>query len=132
MNQAENFFNTMYRNLRAGKPVKLFTDQFRSPLSLHDAAQMMELIIEKDPENTIMNFCGSERISRYELGEHLCEAAGFDKNLLQPVSMDDMPELPKVEDVSLDITKLNSLGIHPKSVKDSIKEILDKKPDFCF
>jgi dTDP-4-dehydrorhamnose reductase len=130
LNKAENFFNTMYRNLQKGNPVKLFTDQFRSALSLHEAARMIELIIEKDPDNTTLNFGGSERISRYRLGEELCEAAGLDKDLLEGISMKDMPEIPLVEDVSLDISKLNTLGIHPPPVKEGMKEIINRKEEY--
>jgi dTDP-4-dehydrorhamnose reductase len=131
MNTAENFFNIMFRNLQAGRPIKLFTDQFRSPLSLHEAARMMELLLEKDIENGIINFGGSERLSRYELGEILCETAGFDKSLLDKISMDEIPELPKVEDVSLDISRLKSLGIEPPGVKENMHEIILKMEEFC-
>jgi dTDP-4-dehydrorhamnose reductase len=131
INKAENFFNTMFRNLKNNKPVNLFTDQYRSPLSLHEAARLMEAIIEKDPSNTILNFGGSERLSRYQLGELLCEAAGFDKHLLKGITMSDVPDVPKVEDVSLDISKLQSIGLTPSPVKDSMKEIISKMKDFC-
>jgi dTDP-4-dehydrorhamnose reductase len=49
----------------------------------------------------IINFGGNERVSRYEFGESLCDAAGFDKNLLVKITMDDVPDMPKVEDVSM-------------------------------
>jgi len=131
LNKAENFFNHMYRNLKNNKPVKLFTDQYRSPLSLHDAGRMMEQIIETDLTNTVVNFGGSERLSRVELGEILCSTAGIEKSLIQKITMDDMPELPKVEDVSLDISRLVSLGISPRPVQKSMEEIIHKMKDFC-
>jgi dTDP-4-dehydrorhamnose reductase len=126
MNEAENYFNIMYKSLSKDQPVKLFTDQYRSPLSLHEAARLMELIIEKNPDNMVMNFGGSERLSRYELGEILSDTAGFSKDLLQPVTMNDMPEIPKVEDVSLDISKLKTLGLSPRNTKESMKEIIER------
>jgi len=78
-----------------------------------------------------MNVGGSDRLSRKELGEILCDAAGFDKRLIEPVTMDDVPEVPKVEDVSLDISGIRSLGIEPLPAADAMKEILDKMKDFC-
>jgi dTDP-4-dehydrorhamnose reductase len=131
MNKAENFFNIMYNNLSSGKPVKLFTDQYRSPLSLHEVSRMIELLLEKDIENNVINFGGNERLSRFELGEILCKAAGFDNNLLEKISMDEVPELPKVADVSLDISRLKSYGIVPSTVETSMREIIEKKKDFC-
>lgn len=131
LNNAENFFNYMYKNLSSGRPVRLFRDQYRSPLSLHDAGKMMEKLIASGAGNTVINFGGAERLSRVELGEILCDAAGFDKNLIEQITMDDVPEVPKVEDVSLDISKLKSLGIEPAGTAESMKEILEKMKEFC-
>jgi dTDP-4-dehydrorhamnose reductase len=131
LNGAENFFNRVYSNLKHDQPVKLFTDQYRSPLSLHNAAVMMEMIIESDMTNTVLNFGGNERVSRYQLGEILCESAGFNKDLLQKTSLDEMPEIPKVEDVSMDISKIKNIGILPLSIKSSMDEIIEKMKDFC-
>ena len=41
--------------------------------------------------------------------------------------MDGMPDVPKVEDVSLNTDKLQSYGIQQKSIVESIKEILFNK-----
>ena len=67
---------------------------------------------------------GVERVSRYEFGEKLCEITKFDKNLLTKITMDDVPNLAKVEDVSLDTSKLQSFGIKQKSLEEMIFEII--------
>lgn len=131
LNKAENFFNYMYRNFKSGKPVRLFKDQYRSPLSLHCAAKMMEQILESDLNNTVVNFGGIERLSRLELGELMCKAGGFDRNLIEPVSLNDMPEIPKVEDVSLDVSLLSELGITSSPADKSLVEIFKKMNEFC-
>lgn len=131
LNKAENFFNYMFKNFKEGRQVKLFTDQYRSPLSLHDAGRVMDKLIGSDVSNKIMNVGGIERLSRKELGEILCDTAGFDKGLIEPVIMDDIPEVPKVEDVSLDISEIRSLGIEPLPAAEAMKEILHKMKDFC-
>jgi dTDP-4-dehydrorhamnose reductase len=123
LNHSKTHFDFMYSNLKQGKEIRLFIDQFRTPLSLNDAARMMNEMLESDVKSEIINFGGVERISRYELGERLCEISNFDKNLLVKINMNDVPDLPKVEDVSLNTDKLHSLGIKPKSISDSIKEI---------
>jgi hypothetical protein len=38
--------------------------------------------------------------------------------------LNDIPQLPKVEDVSLNTDKLQSLGINPKTIEESILEII--------
>ena len=52
-------------------------------------------LLSDNIKSEIINFGGLERVSRYELGERLCELAGLDKNLLTKIKMDDVPGLTK-------------------------------------
>ncbi len=126
LNNTYNHFHQVYLNLKNGIPVKLFTDQFRTPLELEDAADIIASLLSKDVRGEIINFGGRERISRFRLGELLCGIAGFDKRLLQPSLMSDIPDLPAVKDVSMDTSKLQSYGIQQKSIEESIKELVRK------
>ena len=114
----------MYEELKNGTPVKLFTDQHRTPISLKDASEIIIKIAEMDIIGEVINLGGMERVSRFELGEILCSVAGYDKSLLIISSLDDLPELPKVEDVSLNTDKLQSFGLKTKSIKQNITEII--------
>lgn len=125
LNHSRSHFHNIYEQLRNNKPVKVFVDQFRSPISVNEAARLIGELIEKDISGEIINFGGPERVSRYELAEKLCEIAGLNKDLLQKIKLDDMPELPKVEDVSLNIDKLKSYGLIPKRLNDMIAEVLN-------
>lgn len=122
-----NNFSQMLTNLREGKSVKLFYDQFRTPLSLINAAEMISSIIQSDIKSEIINFGGMKRVSRAELGEILCELGNFEKNLIEKISLNDMQEIRKVYDVSLNTDKLKSLGLKQKSIEESISEILKQK-----
>lgn len=124
LNNSYNHFHQMYLNLKNGIPVKLFTDQFRTPIELSNTAKIIRVLLSKDIKSEIINVGGKERLSRFQLGELLCNAAAFDNRLLQKITMDDMPELPKVEDVSLDTSKLQSYGIELDTVESSIKKFL--------
>lgn len=126
LNHSVNHFHKMYQDLADGKPVKLFTDQFRTPISLIEAAKVISELIQLDVKSEIINLGGPERISRYELGIRLCEIAGLDKNLLQQIKMDDVKNLPKVADVSMNTDKLVSLGIKTKSLDEMISETIKK------
>jgi dTDP-4-dehydrorhamnose reductase len=119
-----NHFDLMYNNLKNKKPVKLFHDQFRTPLSIHDATRIILQLLQLKTGNEIINFGGYERISRFELGEMLCNAAGFDCSLIEKISMYDIPGISDVPDVSMNTDKLQSYGIRQKSIYDSIYEIL--------
>ena len=127
LNHTRNNFHLMYENLRNGKEVVLFIDQYRTPLSLIDSARLIRELIEKNVSGEILNFGGSERLSRYELGLLFCELGGFNKNLLVKRTMDETDLAYKVADVSLNTEKLYSDGFYPKSIRDSIKEILSKR-----
>lgn len=117
-------FQTMYDDLKTGKPTKLFTDQYRTPISLKDAAKIITQLTAMDLNGEIINVGGLERVSRYKLGEMLCSVTGYDKNLLQKITMDDISNFPKVEDVSLNTEKLQSLGLKPGTIEENIREII--------
>jgi dTDP-4-dehydrorhamnose reductase len=124
INHSKNHFHQMYLNLQQGKPVYLFTDQFRTPLSLLEASRIINEIVSSDIKSEVINFGGLERVSRYELGERLCEIAKFDKNLLTKITMDDVPGIQKVEDVSMNTDKLQLFGFKQKTLDEMILEII--------
>lgn len=124
LNHSRCHFHYMYDELQNNRPVKPFADQFRTPISLNDASRIILELATMDLKTEIINLGGIERVSRYEMGEILCSLAGFDKHLLQKITMDDIPNFPKVEDVSLNTEKLNSLGLNPRTIEENIAEII--------
>lgn len=126
LNHSKCHFQNMYVDLKNRKPVKLFTDQLRTPISLTDASLIIAQLVKMDLINETINLGGTERVSRFEIGQMLCDLAGLDKNLLQKIMMDEIPNFPKVEDVSLNIDKLISLNLKPRSIEENINEIITK------
>jgi len=126
LNGTSCFFHQMYDKLKAGQKVKVFYDQFRSPLSVLEAARIINHLCISDIKDNIINFGGRERLSRYEFGLKLCNAAGFDESLLKKTSMYDLPDLPHVADVSMNVEKLQSFAIVLKSIEDSLNEIFHR------
>ena len=119
-----NYFQFTYEQLKKGNEVKVFTDQFRTPISVFESAKAIKKLIEKEIKKDTLNLGGIVRVTRAELGELLCEITGFDKSLLRKIKMDDIPDYAGVKDVSLNTDKLSSLGIKIKSLSDSISEIV--------
>lgn len=122
--QATNHFQEMYEKLKRGTSVSLFVDQYRTPLALHDAARIIREIIQKDFATETLNFGGLERVSRFELGEILCECAKLDKNLLQKISLNDLPNYPAVADVSMNTDKLQAYGIIQQTIEEAVTFVL--------
>lgn len=126
LNHLTCHFQFLFEQLSKNIPVKVFIDQFRSPISLLEAARLITQLIKKDITKEIINFGGPERVSRYELAEKLCNIAKLNKDLLVKIKLDEIPELPKVEDVSMNIEKLKLFGLSPKSLDEMIKEVVEK------
>ena len=121
-----NFFAEMLKNLSEGKKVRLFTDQYRTPLDVGETPEIIEKLLEKDIANEVINFGGSEKISRYDLGMLLAEICNFDKNLIEPISIDEVKSNILVKDVSMDTGKLKSYGIRARSVSENLERICRK------
>ena len=127
LNHSTNNFHATYNKFRKGEKASLFYDQFRTPLALHDAARLIGEMVESKVENMILNFGGKQRVSRSELGEKLCQAGGFNSNLISKISLYDIKGINKVADVSMSTEKLNSYGFIQKSIDESITEILSNE-----
>ena len=124
LNNSRCHFHKMIEELKNDKPVKLFVDQFRTPISLQDSAGKVTKVAQMDINNKTINLGGLERVSRYEMGEILCSVAGYNKSLLEKISLNDVPNLPKVKDVSLNTDKLQALGFKQMSIEESISKII--------
>lgn len=124
LNHSVNNFHNMYFSFKNKKSVKLFYDQFRTPLSLLDAARLINELTSIDVKNIVINFGGTRRVSRVELGEILCDLGKFDRSLIMETSMQSAPLLHKVADVSMDTTLLQSIGLKQQTIEESISEIL--------
>ncbi len=121
---AKNHFQEIYKKLKNGNSVLLFTDQHRTPLALQNAARIIREIIQKDISTETLNFGGLERVSRFELGEKLCHTANLDKNLLKKISLNDLQNYPAVVDVSMNTDKLQSYGIKQQTIEEAISAML--------
>lgn len=124
LNGSTCFFHQMYDKLKAGQKVKVFYDQYRSPLSVLEAARIINFLCESDIKREVINFGGIERLSRYDFAVMVCSLAGFDELLLEKTSMYDSPNLPHVADVSMNIDKIKSLGVNFKSTEEALREIM--------
>ncbi len=87
-------------DLRAGKPVRLFVDEHRTPLEVRAAAARLLALAETRAEG-VVHLPGPSRASRMDLGRELCAAIGADPRLLVPVSRTSVPGEPRPRDLSL-------------------------------
>jgi dTDP-4-dehydrorhamnose reductase len=109
LNGSPSFTQIALEKLKAGEPVTVFTDQYRSPVPVAQLAQAIWKLVD-------MNFCGiihvggSERISRSEMGVKLCRQFGLPLDLLIKVpSIKSGQAAQRPLDCSLDISFSQSL-----------------------
>jgi dTDP-4-dehydrorhamnose reductase len=112
---AECFLQGFLRTLEAGRPLNLFTDEFRTPAYVEDAAAGLLLALEK--ASGLLHLGGPDRLSRYDFGLRMAEVFDLDRELLLPSKQADvaMPA-PRPADVSSNSQKAFALGYRPRGI----------------
>ncbi len=88
--------------LRAGRPARLFSDQYRTPIDADSVAEAIALALQRRASGRY-HLGGSERVSRYELGLRVARLLGLQSALVEAVAYRDEPtEAPRPKDASLD------------------------------
>ncbi len=95
-------FARQLASLRDGATLRLFEDEFRTPLWLEDAARAIRAIGQSDFAG-VVHLAGPERISRLAMGVAMARALGLPVDGIEAVSASSIsfPE-PRPADVSLD------------------------------
>jgi dTDP-4-dehydrorhamnose reductase len=103
--RAPTFFENMLASLRAGRPVQLFEDEFRSPLWLDDAARACSRVAGTSLTG-VLHMGGPTTLSRLQLGQAVVQNLGLDPQLLIANRRAQLqaPE-PRPRDVSLSSDK---------------------------
>jgi dTDP-4-dehydrorhamnose reductase len=112
----------MNQALRQGQPLTLFNDEYRTPIYLDDACDMI-LQIARSSACGVWHAGGRERLSRVEFGRSFCSVIGGDSRLIVSASRLTSPsDVQRPEDVSLNSQKfLTEFGFGPGSVLDSLE-----------
>jgi dTDP-4-dehydrorhamnose reductase len=108
--------------LRAGEPLSLFADEFRTPVWLVDAARVLIGLARSDFTGLI-HVAGPDRLSRYELIANCAALLNIAAPRLVPISRHDgdAPE-PRPEDLSLDASHFQALfpNLCPGPLRESV------------
>lgn len=120
---AKSFLQSLAATLREGKPARLFTDEFRTPVSGRDAAAGLFLALKE--ELPLLHLGGRERISRFAFGEALTAVLGTGRDcLVRSRQADVRMPAARPPDVSLDSRRAAALGYLPGLVADELAAIL--------
>ncbi len=87
-NQSKCFTEAIIEKLKLGEKVRLFVDEFRTPVYAKNVCEILLELAEKDDLQGIYHLAGPERLSRFEFGVRLAASFGLDRDLLVPVTVD--------------------------------------------
>lgn len=113
--------------VRKGVKPALFTDEWRTPLHVEEAARAL-VAAARGRELGWLHVAGAERITRYDLGLSLLIASGMDAMRARAAirggtRKDAGLEKTRPGDVCLDSTKARELGIELRGVSWSLGEV---------
>ena len=121
---ASNFLTNWVNTLKAGKPIKAFTDEYRTAAWAGDVADGLLLLAEKEATG-IWHLGGPERMSRYDFAIELTKILEVDPALVIPVLQKDIKmAAARPADVSLNSEKAFELGYAPGLVAERLRMIL--------
>ena len=121
-----NFFQWAIRQARDGKPMKIFTDEYRSFLYVEDSAEAVAALIGKRPHG-IFHAGGDERQSRYVFTIRLLEAFNLPTGKIETVKIAGLKDhTPRPADCSLSSAKLKrETGWAPTPFAASIEKFAE-------
>jgi dTDP-4-dehydrorhamnose reductase len=108
--------------LRAGRHLRLFTDEYRTPVDPESVARGVASLLRGKASGRF-HLAGSERISRFDLGRRVAALLGLSPDAIEAARQADHAGPPRPPDLSLDITRARSLlGFSPRPLDEALRE----------
>lgn len=127
------FLGWMTKTLAAGEPLKLFSDEWRTPIYAPDIACAVAALATRAPHEAplqrLFHLGGPERLSRIDFGKLLAQVAGFSESLLVPTKQAEVISVfHRPQDVSF-CSKLaeEKLGITFTTPLQGLTQIFNKQ-----
>lgn len=119
-------FRAQLQSISRRTPIRLFHDEFRSPIWLEDAAAAVIALALSDYVGRI-HAAGPQRLSRLEMGRLAAAALGVGDDAIEPVSQTDVPfDEPRPRDVSLRSDRFEARWGRPagRPMRDALPQIV--------
>lgn len=106
------FNEQLRRAWHAGQTVRLFTDEFRSPISAQVTARAIWELAALDQPG-LYHVAGGERLSRWQIGQLVAARWPQLKPRIEPASLKEYAGAPRAPDTSLNCAKAQKLLAFP-------------------
>lgn len=112
------------RDLTAGKPIRVFEDQLRSPTYVADLADGIERMV-RFGRTGVYHISGREYMTLHEFAVALAEEFDLDPSLITPVTCDDLklgaPRPPRTGFIILKAE--TELGFRPRDLRTALRDL---------
>ncbi len=86
----QHFYDEIVASLKEGKVVEMFADSYRSSLDFASAADsLIDLMLLENGIPPIINICGDDDLSKYDVGRMIANKLNVTEALIKPVSTAD-------------------------------------------
>jgi dTDP-4-dehydrorhamnose reductase len=118
-----NFVDWLVQRLQAGQEVPLFVDQYRTPLYVVQASEVIGRLIDAPWVRGTFNLGGGERLNRYAFALRFCEVFDLSKALLKPIEIGSIAgRAARPRDCSMNSAKISTqLQIMPLTVEEGLR-----------
>lgn len=90
LSEKPHFYDQIVANLNRGNTFEMYKNSYRSSLSFENAAYLLiKLMEQKSIVPSIVNICGDDDLSKYDVGLMIADQVGCDRNLIVPILASD-------------------------------------------
>lgn len=122
--QHGNILQLVKNRLESGHPIRVVSDQYRTPTWVGDISAGVERLIHS-PNNGFYHISGPESLSIADIAYRVADYFHLDRTLICPVSTEEMGEMtprPRFSSLSIDKAK-EELGYMPHTLEEGMKEM---------
>ncbi|MBV6641826.1 MAG: SDR family oxidoreductase [Cyclobacteriaceae bacterium] len=126
-----NIITWIYKSLKNNQPIKVVTDQMRTPTNVNDLALGSLLVLQKGAEG-IFHISGGEMMSPYDIAIKIANYFDFDQGLITPVDASTFSQpgkRPMKTGFIIDKAR-QKLGFKPKTFDESLKSLQGRFLEF--
>lgn len=125
----QGFLGWMLGALQSNSPLRLFSDEWRTPVHVDQITQTVQKVIEHSQGASILpkllHIAGDTRISRSDLGFLLAKTYGLDATCIETTTRDSVATVaPRAKDVSLSAAQAQKiLGCNPWDITTGLTRV---------